>query len=757
MAVAGGRQGGIAVLYFRHLAAHNGIYIASGNVEILYHGVTLRADRIVYDNRSGEATATGHVFLTLTAEKTQIAARRGRYNFRTSQGEFDDFHGVSGLHVARKSVQLQSRNPLIFSGRKLERLGPRHYRLEDGTLTSCRLPRPEWSLGAQRVTVELGANATLHNAVFRLWDVPVFYFPYLTHSTEKNGRHSGLLLPLLGQSSVKGTELGDSVFWAANRSTNVTLGGQYLSARGWGDLLNVASFPTQTTYLDLHLDGVVDRGLAAANGARIKQGGQEAQVIAEYQPQSSTSDDGADAAGGSEWRAVLDANYLSSFIYRLAFGNSFAQAINSEVVSNGFLERQWDGEDLSVSAHRYQNFLSTGPRSAVSLADFPAVDWNSEARPVAQAGPVPLYFSWDVNGGLFDRAEPGFQSGVLERLVAAPRLTAPVRTAAGTVSVSLSAQASGYSERLAGNFNGPGQLALAPGQGLWQNAATVDVTWTPPSLERVYNTPGGLLGDKLKHVFQPRVEYVYTTGVSDPDEVIRFNALDLLTDTDQLDYGFTNAFYTRSGSGDVRELASWTLEQEYYFDPNFGGALTPGAANVFLATAMLTPFAFATQALHQSPIDSLLRVSPFKGFDGDWRVDYDPQHGRVDDSAFTGSFHFGKLLLAGSEFVIHTPLGLIPLGGVLPPNYNQLQFTTGYGDPSRPGLSVAFSAAYDSHLGYLQYTTAQATYNWSCAGFSFQYRRFALASLRRENEYRINITLANVGTFGNLKTQQRIF
>ncbi len=751
-----GAGGGTATLYFRHLAAHNGIYIARGDVQIVYRGASLRADRIVYDNRSGEATATGHVMLTLAAEKTQIEARRGRYNLRTSTGAFDDFHGVSGLHVGRRNVQLQSRNPLVFSGRKLERLGPRKYRLEDGTITSCTLPRPEWSLSAQKVTVELGAKATLHNAAFHLWDVPVFYFPYLTHSTQLNGRHSGFLLPLVGRSSEKGNILGDSFFWAPNRSAGITFGGQYLSARGWGDLLNAAIYPTRHTYLNLHVDGVVDRGLAAAHGARIKQGGQEARVIAEYQP--GTGAGGSGSGGGSNgWRAVLDGNYLSSFIYRLAFTNTFAQAINSEVVSTGFLERQWDGQDVAITAHRYQNFFSTGPRGAVSLADLPTVDWSSVARPVARVGTVPLYLSWNVNGGLLDRTEQGFQSGILERFVAAPRLTAPLRTDAGMVSVSLSAETADYSRRLASGFSGPGPLALAPGLGLSQNSGTIDILWTPPSLERVFATPGGLLGEKLKHVFQPRIEYRYTTGVSNPDNVIRFDALDILTDTNELDYGFTNAFYTRSRGGKVRELASWRLEQKYFFDPTFGGALTPGTENVFLTTAMLTPFAFASQALHQSPIDSLIRVSPLKGFDGDWRLDYDPLHGRVDDSAFTGAFHIGELLLAGSDFVIHTPLGLIPLGGVLPTQYNQMQFTVGYGDPSRPGLSVAFAAAYDSHLGHLQYTTAQASYNWSCAGFSFQYRRFALANLRRENEYRVNFTLANVGTFGNLKTQERIF
>ena len=50
----------------------------------------------------------------------------------------------------------------------------------------------------------------------------------------------------------------------------------------------------------------------------------------------------------------------------------------------------------------------------------------------------------------------------------------------------------------------------------------------------------------------------------------------------------------------------------------------------------------------------------------------------------------------------------------------------------------------------------QGTYNWDCCGFTVEYRRFNLG-IRNENQYRFALFLANVGTFGNLRKQERLY
>jgi len=38
-----------------------------------------------------------------------------------------------------------------------------------------------------------------------------------------------------------------------------------------------------------------------------------------------------------------------------------------------------------------------------------------------------------------------------------------------------------------------------------------------------------------------------------------------------------------------------------------------------------------------------------------------------------------------------------------------------------------------------------------------QYRRFGLAGTRNENQFRVAFAVSNIGTFGTLKRQERIF
>jgi LPS-assembly protein len=51
----------------------------------------------------------------------------------------------------------------------------------------------------------------------------------------------------------------------------------------------------------------------------------------------------------------------------------------------------------------------------------------------------------------------------------------------------------------------------------------------------------------------------------------------------------------------------------------------------------------------------------------------------------------------------------------------------------------------------------QTAYNWNCCGMNVEYRRFALGSVRNENQYRFTFTLANIGALGNLRRQERLF
>ena len=111
-------------------------------------------------------------------------------------------------------------------------------------------------------------------------------------------------------------------------------------------------------------------------------------------------------------------------------------------------------------------------------------------------------------------------------------------------------------------------------------------------------------------------------------------------------------------------------------------------------------------------------------------------------------------------------------------DFNQLRFLLGYGNPGKPGLSLAANTGLDLKSLYgttsnsssatgstrttvypalLQYAAVQGSYNFNCCGFSVEYRKFELGSVRNEGSYKFSFTLANIGTAGNLRRAERLF
>ena len=77
----------------------------------------------------------------------------------------------------------------------------------------------------------------------------------------------------------------------------------------------------------------------------LREGGEEARLTAE------------DNFHG--FRAVSNIDYLSSFLFRLAFNEIFTQAVNSEVKSQVFLAKDENGFSYGGMVERYQDFFQT--------------------------------------------------------------------------------------------------------------------------------------------------------------------------------------------------------------------------------------------------------------------------------------------------------------------------------------------------------------------------------------------------------------
>jgi LPS-assembly protein len=92
----------------------------------------------------------------------------------------------------------------------------------------------------------------------------------------------------------------------------------------------------------------------------------------------------------------------------------------------------------------------------------------------------------------------------------------------------------------------------------------------------------------------------------------------------------------------------------------------------------------------------------------------------------------------------------------LTPTANQIFTLARFGQENRRGWSAGSLTVYDFTRSTMIFNQAQVTYNTDCCGWSVQYRRFGFGN-RNENQFRVAFAVANIGSFGTLRRQERIF
>ena len=758
-----------------------------GAVEIHYGSYVLRADEATFNSDTKEAAADGHFALDGGPNDDHIRAARGTYNLALETGRFYDVTGTTGLRFRGNRVILTSTAPFAFTGKVVEKTSPDHYLVYDGTITTCELPHPKWQFDARKVMVDVGGNAKIYRSTFLLHGLPILYFPFATHPVEKESRQSGFLMPSVARSSTKGNVVGAAYYWAINRMMDATVGAEYFSKRGWSQRGEFRAQPSETSYVDLNYFGVIDRGIGSPP---VKEGGENVRL------------NSAGTING--FRAVANIDYLSSFLFRLAFNEVFSQAVYSEVKSQAFLSKSADGFNLNGFVERYQNFLSTTPGQVIKISHAPSFDSSSVDR---QLGRTPLYWSFDASATGLSRSEPeepagcststpfspctpAFRTGnLLGRFDLNPEISLPLLFRGWSLRPELTLHETYYTERLIPETReNPAQAVSDP---INRQALETAVELRPPALERVFNKE--FLGRKWKHVIEPRVVYRFVTGVNNFANVLKFDERDILTDTHEVEYGFVTRLYAKRTSQkpedcdaimsaltvggpapestipwqhpstlatplcpagpQVRDVVTWELAQKYFLDPTFGGALIPGQRNMFTTTADLTGIAFVTEPRHLSPIISRLRVETSSRTDAEWDMDYDFQDHRVNASTLLANYHVGQVTIGGGDALLQTAAS----GSAASARFNQFRAALGYGRPNKRGFSAASSFGFDAESKLLQFVAAQTTYNWDCCGMTVEYRSYSVANVRNENLFRFTFTLANIGGFGSLRRQERLY
>ena len=763
-----------------------------GEVVLYYKNYVIHADQIVYHQDTSNIDATGHLQVEGGENDTILTADHGRMNVDDHTAAFYDVTGSFGVRRIGKVQVYSTPDPFMFTGRVLLQTGENAYRIVDGSMTSCRLPKPDWQLISHSIEVA-NNKATTRNSLFEVLRLPVFYLPFVQRSLDATGRESGFLLPIFANSGVKGLVLGEEYYWAINRSMDMTLGSEYWSKRGFAPFGDFRYKGRQLDGLSVRWSALLDRGLGstitAADGTvtttRVNQGG--ADILA-YGRKDFTPNT----------RVAGSVEYLSSYIYRLAFDENLAQATSSEVQSELAFTHQRRGYIPSLYGSRFQSFAgssnsetTTGASASVTVPEvrvlhLPSARFDVLDRPLAipMGHLPPLYWGLGSSLGDLDRAEPNLHARNVGRFDLYPHLDWPMHLGEWQVDPQIALRTTQYSgsqipDLTGSNFGVPSVQHNALNRSDFE--ASVDIR--PPALERDFNV--ARWNRQLRHVIEPEIFYRYVTGIDNARQTLHFDTTDIVTDTNYAGFSLTQRLYLKPretgacvepdpqkpvdakhpdpvSTGELepckpqpREWASWQIAQKYFIDPSFGGALIPDRRNVFESTLDMTGVAYLTSPRNIAPLISRLRFEAIDKLRIEWDFDYDTKAGRVGaDNIFAG-YSFGRTTLGLSHALLNaadengSKASLIQSQQVQPFLY--------FGKPADVGLSVAMTASYDFTQDAIQYGGVQAIYNWNCCGINVGYRRFALGTLRDESEWLWGITLSGIGTAGNIRRSTSIF
>lgn len=773
------------------------VYTLDKDVVITYGDHTIEADHIEYDSDAGDVTATGHLKVTGGKNNEEIEASHGNFNVKTETGRFYDVKGSVGLRRS-PSIRVPARvvydngNPLLFTGRMVIKKGPQEYDIIDGSVTSCRLPKADWLLTSDKFSLD-GETARARNSIFHLLNVPLLYLPYVTHPVDSEDRQSGLLIPVLGQSSSKGFIIGEQVYFALNRSMDLTLGSTLYSSRGFSEAGTFRYRGLGQNFVTARFSALQDRGYTPTGGVFTNQGGQDVTLRARYDVLT-----GFGSAGDT--RLVADAEYLSSYIYREAFTDNFNQAVSTDILSTFYGVRNINGYSAALRTDRYEGLkprpqteaeIASGAplvNSQVTIFHIPALTLTSTDRWLKG---TPFFWNIDSSIGGLKRTQPEFTTSGVGRFDVHPEVALPLSFAGIHVRPSLGVRETFYTHSRETPLV-PGSTPVESGAKLSRSDFEAQVDVRLPTFERTFEVPvmerlG--LGREVKHAIEPFARYRFVGGVSNFANVLRFDDADIVSNTNEVEYGLTQRLFLRpgkprpckmtetadssdddpeaadayqGGSGQphcsTREFISWRLGQKVFFNKDFGGAVADGRRNILSSTLDFSGIAFLTAPRNLSPFISRLRIRPNEKLDVEWDFDYDTVLGRFTTNNIFADLHEGNTFAGFSYAKLDAP-GRFETDGQASATtqFNQMRVLVGYGAPVKTGLSAAANAGIDLKLGTVQYGSLQSSYNWNCCGFSVEYRKYELGSVRNENAYRFNFTLANIGTAGNLRRAERLF
>ena len=739
------------------------VAVYEGNVDVRIGTYRLQADKVTVYEAENRVLAEGSVVFD-QADMQRITGSKAEWNYRTKTGYFLDSTGYTN--------QTQDGTRLYFTADRVEKISLDTLVATNVQITACDEDIPKWSFQANKARIKTGDRVRIYAPQLKVKKVPIFYLPYASVSIKHRDRASGFLTPTFGGSGAKGFRLSNAFYLTLGRSADLTLRSDVYTQRGIGIGADLRTRANSRSFFDAGFYAVKDRILGPSeDAAHPNQGGSSFYV------------DGVHYFKNG-FIAAADVNVTSNLAFRQVFSDNIQQAISPEETSQVFINKDHNEYSYNFLARTQVTSLTN---TRIRIRELPSVQIDKRPTLLSFIKKLPVYFSFEGAAEGVSRKEsvedqvqfvndvggnPIITPSIVQRLDLHPRFELPFTFNGWNVTASGNGRVTFYS-----NSVDPTTRNVLS-QNITRTYGEFELDVRPPAFARDFHHRQGAFF--FRHLIEPYLVYRRLAGINNFDRIIRFDYIDAIADTNEIEFGVANRFFTRrstenvanlglktSTPGEKQSLASQpyealtiTVRAKYFFDPYFGGALIPGRRNQFYPLNTLTGFAYAGVPRRFSPVNIDTRYRPRRNLFADFRTDIDTSSGGIRSVSTT--FGLSKSLIQIFQSFYYTRA--IALVGNLARFADSRGLEAGTLRGSQWGPSAFLGNRDRGFFGgasfYFDFqkrpgrgdsslinSTVTLGHSWDCCAVTAQFSSFNVG-LRKENRVVFSFRLNGIGTFG---------
>jgi len=563
--------GGISIINAERLEITGEGFTADGNVEVAWGEYRLYAEHLELKLQSGELTAVGRV--NLSSNKTVITGGKFHFNVNDQTGIMEDTYGQLSPSTRYTTGQTKVDSNSTLKFKKME-------------FTPCAQCTPRWKISCSNGKIKKEKYVQMKNVLFKVKKVPVFYVPILHYPLDKDGRATGFLFPLMGSSKDKGFFVSNAFFWDIKPYMDLTLNVDYYSKAGIG-------LAEDFRYLTHGMQGNIKLYYMT-----YRDGFQFDQLSL---PASEEPTDDALEPVTRKPDYLLEVKHIQTFKlpnapsrftvhidkpgdpnFLRVFSNDFDLLQRNTFRSSLSLDTTIYKAKISVNASENETY-SVGSNKSTFIRKLPGVSLNVNQQKIWK---LPGYFSLNASFLNKKRWKKSYENDIDD-------LTAPVepaedqleaeenpaeRVTSITFKPSFSLKLSALPWLKANlNLSSKHKYYLQSLDPLAEEATIVDNPMYLGSTTAMISLKGPIFArifesetSKFKHIIEPGITFRYATPLQE-DDLERVVPLDSFVKNEYTYLGVSLStrllMKSKKGKGSAREILSYSIKQDYYFDP----------------------------------------------------------------------------------------------------------------------------------------------------------------------------------------------